>query len=106
MQPSILSDVFGLAIARASIDPEECQRLMSIEEVTERLRGSALLASGHVMFDPRLGLEPVHRVSSSLLHIPMSQITLHMWILRYHPAWKHRPSHSQVVVRNATRQCH
>ena len=61
-EPSVLlRDVFGAAIANAGANSDERRRIKCADQVTERLSGSALLASGHVMFAPCLGLDPVHQ---------------------------------------------
>lgn len=45
VEPSIFCDVFGVDIARASEDDDEAERIFSLDEITDRLKGSALLVS-------------------------------------------------------------
>ena len=66
-EPSVVSDVFGEAVARAAMSQKDAQRGQAIDKALERIKASALLASGYVMFDPCLALEAVPMVSRSHL---------------------------------------
>jgi len=65
-QPSDVSDVFGEAVVRAAMSQNEAHRCNAIDQALERIKGSALLASSYVMFDPRLALEAMPMVRESL----------------------------------------
>lgn len=68
----LLREVFGSAIANSSAHSDERRRIKCVDQIVERLNGSALLASGHVMFAPQLGLDPVHQVAPSLTPLSLS----------------------------------
>ena len=72
-ESELLRDVFGAEISRACHGFEPKQRMHGADLIIERLKGSALLASGHVMFAPALGLAPVEKELVSMACFDLMQ---------------------------------